>query len=342
MTRLGIIGLSHDHVWDVLPDAAADERVELVAAASAQLPLLERAKKEFGLATYPDANEMAAGEQLDAVFIYGNNRAGAEEGVKALERGWHVLIEKPLSADLEGARQLLQAADTTGKRLMVNWPIAWWAPLRHALQMAQAGELGELWQVKYRAAHEGPKEMGASEYFCDWLYDPNRNGGGAFIDYCCYGGILARVLLGRAHSATAVAGNLVKRGLDAEDNGVMLLQYPGALAIAEASWTQVGKLTSYVTAIYGTEGTLLIEPENGTLLHATAKHPEGREVTVPESPPHLENPTAHFLWGIEDDHAFQPLCRPGNNVDAQEMLIAGLEAATTGQRIELPQLEEMD
>ena len=342
MKRIGIIGLSHDHVWDVLPDLAANEDAELVAAASAQLPLLERAKKEYGVQTYPDAAEMAAGETLDAVYIYGNNRAGAIEGVKAMERGWHVLIEKPLAADLEGARKLMQAADTSGRRLMVNWPIAWWPPLQHALQMAQAGEIGEVWQGKYRAAHNGPKEMGASEYFCDWLYDPERNGGGALIDYCCYGANLARLLLGRPHSVTAVAGNLVKPSLDAEDNAVLLLQYPKALGVAEASWTQIGNLTTYVTVIYGTKGTLMVEPEPARLLLATEKKPEGAEVTVPESAAHLQNPTAHFLWGIENDEAFMPLCRPGNNVDVQEILQAGIEAAASGARVNLPQLGEMD
>jgi predicted dehydrogenase len=342
MTRIGIIGLSHDHIWDVLPDLAAHEGAELVAAASAQLPLIERIKKEYGVATYPDATEMAADEKLDAVFIYGNNRAGAEEGVKALKRGWHVLIEKPIAADLEGARQLLQAADTTGRRLMVNWPVAWWPPLQHALSLAQSGEIGDLWQVRYRAAHQGPKEMGASEYFCDWLYDPERNGGGALIDYCCYGAILSRVLLGRPHSVTAVAGNWVKPSLDVEDNAVLLLQYPKALGMAEASWTQIGKLTSYVTVLYGTEGTLMVEPEPPRLLLTTEKKPEGKEVAVPESPDHWKNPTAHFLWGIENDEAFMPLCRPGNNADVQEMLAAGLESAAHGIRVDLPQLEEMD
>ena len=79
--------------------------------------------------------------------------------------------------------------------------------MQHALDLAQSGEIGEVWQVRYRAAHQGPKEMGASEYFCDWLYDPNRNGGGALMDYCCYGAVLSRVLLGRPHSVTAVTGN---------------------------------------------------------------------------------------------------------------------------------------
>ncbi|MCH2379059.1 MAG: Gfo/Idh/MocA family oxidoreductase [Pedosphaera sp.] len=342
MTRFGIIGLSHDHIWDVLPDLAASENAELVAAVSLQRPLLERVNKEYGAAIYTDADEMAASEKIDAVLLYGNNRAGAEEGVKALERGWHVLVEKPMAADLDGANQLVQVADTTGSRLMVNWPVAWWPPLIHAMNLAQAGEIGELWQTRYRAAHQGPKEMGASEYFCDWLYDPNRNGGGALIDYCCYGAIISRVLLGRPHSITAVAGNFVKPDLDAEDNAVLLMQYPKAIGIAEASWTQIDKFTSYSTVIYGSEGTLLAEPENSRLLLATRKHPEGKEVEVPELESHMQNPIEHFLHGIESGGTFLNICRPGHCRDVQEILQAGIEAAANGAQVDLPQLEGMD
>jgi predicted dehydrogenase len=336
MTRFGIIGLSHDHVWDILPALAANENSDLIAATSLSPPLLERAKKDYGVAAYTDSAEMAASEKLDAVLIYGNNRAGAEEGVQALERGWHVLIEKPLAADLAGANDLLKAANTSGHRLMVNWPIAWWPQINHALEMAQAGEIGDIWQIRYRAAHQGPKEMGASEYFCDWLYDPNRNGGGALIDYCCYGAILSCVLLGRPQSVTAVAGNLVKTDLDAEDNAVLLMQYPQAITIAEASWTQIDKLTSYHTQIYGTKGTLLAEPGEGRLILATTKHPEGREIEIPERPSHMRDPIAHFLHGIETDQSFQELCRPRHCRDAQEILQAGSESVALGAKMDLP------
>ena len=90
---MGLIGLSHDHVWDLLPDMAANEHVELVAATSTKPPLLERIGKEFGVATYTDSAEMAAGDPLDAVCLFGDNRAGAEEGVKALERGFQTAKE---------------------------------------------------------------------------------------------------------------------------------------------------------------------------------------------------------------------------------------------------------
>ena len=184
--------------------------------------------------------------------------------------------------------------------------------------------------------------MGASEHFCDWLYDPNRNGGGALLDYCCYGAVLSRVLLGRPRSVTAVAGQLLKTDLDAEDNAVLLMQYPKAICIAEASWTQIDKMTHYRTIIYGSEGTLLAEPENGRLLKATKEQPEGFEIEVPELAAHQRQPIAHFLHGIETDEAFHPLCRAGHCRDAQEILSLGAQAAESGQQIELPQLEEMD
>ena len=342
MTRFGIIGLSHDHVWDVLPELRANENAELVAATSLQTPLLARVKKEYDINGYTDSQEMAASEQLDAVLVYGNNRNGAEEAVKALDRGWHVLIEKPLAADLEGARNLLQKAGSTGKRLMVNWPITWWPQVQQAIAIAQAGEIGEIWQVRYRAAHQGPKEMGASEYFCDWLYDPNRNGGGALLDYCCYGAVLSRVLLGRPHSVTAVAGQLLKTDLDAEDNAVLLMQYPKGISIAEASWTQIDKMTSYRTLIYGSEGTLLAEPEKGRLLLATEKQPGGEEIEIREPEEHMKGPIAHFLHGIESEQSFHPLCRASHGCDVQEILELGMEAAATGQRVALPQLEPTD
>ncbi|MDG2213671.1 MAG: Gfo/Idh/MocA family oxidoreductase [Verrucomicrobiota bacterium] len=342
MTRFGIVGLSHDHVWDILPELRVKENAELVAATSLQTPLLARVKKEYDINGYTDSQEMAASEQLDAVLVYGNNRNGAEEAVKALDRGWHVLIEKPLAADLEGARNLLQKADSTGKRLMVNWPITWWPQVQQAIAIAQAGEIGEIWQVRYRAAHQGPKEMGASEYFCDWLYDPNRNGGGALLDYCCYGAVLSRVLLGRPHSVTAVAGQLLKTDLDAEDNAVLLMQYPKGISIAEASWTQIDKMTSYRTLIYGSEGTLLAEPEKGRLLLATEKQPGGEEIEIREPEEHMKGPIAHFLHGIESEQSFHPLCRAGHGCDVQEILELGMEAAATGQRVALPQPEPTD
>ncbi len=334
--NIGVIGLTHDHIWDNLPWLAQSAQARLVAAAEPLAPLRRRIAREYGCATYTDYRSLLREEQLDAVLIYGDNRGGVAAGVAALRRGLHVLIEKPLAADVAGARALLRAAQKARARLMVNWPIAWWPAFQHALKMAREGAIGHVWQTRYRAAHCGPREMGASRHFCEWLYDPHRNGGGALVDYCCYGAVIAREVLGRPQSVMAAAGRLCKRDLVPDDNAVLLMRYPRALAMAEASWTQIDKMTAYSTFLYGERGTLWVEPgPEGRLLHATAAHPLGRPVRVPTLPAHLRHPVAHFVAALQSGEAFLPLCSAQAGLEAQEILAAGVRSARTGRAVSL-------
>lgn len=164
--------------------------------------------------------------------------AGFYDFLTAIERGG-----QPEASGEEGLRDLATAfalleSAAAGRLLMVNWPTAWIRETRHALALARRGEIGDLVQVKYRSAHGGPKEYGCSPYFYTWLYDGARNGAGAYMDYCCYGVNIARYLLGMPSRVTAMAGRLVKEYVPVDDNGVILMQYARALAIAEGSWRQ--------------------------------------------------------------------------------------------------------
>jgi predicted dehydrogenase len=311
----------HDHVWGELPRLRECERAELVAAWDANRPLRERVSQEYGCRTYERVAELLDNETLDAAYVFSSNAEGADLAVMAMEQGLHVLVEKPMAATLEGAERMLQASKRNHVRLMINWPFAWWPQLQHALKLAGEGAIGDVWQVRYRAAHQGPEELGCSKYFCDWLFDPAKNGGGAMMDYCCYGANLARVLLGVPTQVQGTKATLCKTHLPVEDNAIILMHYPKALAIAEGSWTQIGKLTSYLTVIYGTLGTLMVEPrEGGRLLWASGSHLTGEEVAVPHPPQHLTNSAEHFFWGIATGEAFQPLCQAETGRDVQEIL----------------------
>lgn len=335
--RVGVLGLTHDHVWQNLEELKASGTAKLVAAADPHPPLLERAQGEHGCTTYTDYSLLLEGERLDAVYIFSDNAMGAMLTERAAKKRLHVLIEKPMAANLEGADQMLAAVRQAGTRLMINWPFAWWPQLQHAIRLAQSGRIGDLWQVKYRAAHEGPKELGCSPYFCDWLYDPARNGAGALMDYCCYGAALARCLLGLPSRVTGVAGRLCKEDILVEDNAMLLLSYPRAIAVSEGSWTQIGKLTAYQTAIYGTKGTLSVEPRvGGRLILATPEKPEGEDLSVPQPPPELRSATAHFLHGIETGQPYLQLCSERVSRDAQEILEAGLLSVERGAEVSLP------
>lgn len=335
--RVGVLGLSHDHVWSNVQSLFERDDAELVGAADSHDELRSRFSSKFEAEAHADAETLLDGGGMDAVYIFASNAEGASLAVAAAERGLHVLIEKPMAASRIQADAMLAAARRNNVRLMINWPFAWWPQLQHALRLADEGAIGDLWQVKYRAAHAGPQELGCSPAFCDWLFDPQQNGGGALMDYCCYGAVLARVAMGVPSRVTALTGRFCKENITVEDNALLAMTYPRGMATAEGSWTQIGKLTSYTTAFYGTAGTLLVEPrQGGRLFLATADDPEGSEVEAPPSVPHLIDSAAHFLHGIRTGDAFQSLCQDRVCRDTQEILEAGMQSVEAGSEISLP------
>jgi predicted dehydrogenase len=334
--RVGILGLTHDHIWGNLDDLRASPLGELVAAADPHPELRDKVGADYGCSQlFESYEEMLDKARLDAVYVYADNATGAELAAMAASQGLHVMVEKPMAADLAGADRMLAAAQAAGVKLMVNWPFAWRAGFQQALTMAQKGEIGRLFSVKYRAAHAGPKELGCTPYFYNWLYDADLNGAGALMDYCCYGTVLARHLLGRPSRVVGVADRLQKDYITLDDNAIIIMHWPGAIAISEASWTQIGHLTSYVTTIYGSEGTLLVEPK-GRVLLATQHHEDGLEVEVPELPPTQQNATAYFLNCIVEDLPIEGLCSARVGRDAQEILEAGLISSLEGAAVSLP------
>lgn len=335
--KVAVLGLQHDHVWTHLDELHDRKDVELVAAADPQLPLLNKCRERFrGCVTHTDFDALLEQIDADAAYVYGSNRESALMAVAALEKGLHVMVEKPMASTLGEAERMLRTARSMEKRLMVNWPFAWWPALQKALRMAREGAIGRIWQVKYRAAHEGPRAFGCSEYFCQWLEDENLNGAGALMDYACYGCALACDLLGMPQKVLGLQQNLCHSELSVDDNAILLLSYPDATAISEASWSQIGLLTSYVTTLYGEKGTLVAAPgPEGRLIHADAETPTGRDVPMEVPPLHLRNATAHFLWGITTGEPFMSLVSSEVGRDTQAILEAGIGAAKIGAEVKI-------
>ncbi|NRA40511.1 MAG: Gfo/Idh/MocA family oxidoreductase [Planctomycetes bacterium] len=325
--RIGVVGMTHDHIWGNLKELSEIDGGELVAAADHSAELRDKVAAEYSCAVYGCYQEMIKNEELDAVYVFADNKGGAEQATWALNQGLHVMIEKPMAATLAGAQAMAAAEKSSGKRLMINWPTAWWPQLQHGMKLAKDGTIGDLWQVRYRAAHSGPRNEGCSEHFCGWLYDKELNGAGAFMDYCCYGSILARVMIGKTEDVTGIASQ-VDPSLEVEDNGILVCKYPNAMAVAEASWSQIGKVTAYTTVFYGSKGLLLMDHfADDALIMADKENGAGTGVAVPELPAHMQSASAHFTHCIASGEDFQDLCRSDLNLESQVMLCAGMESA---------------
>ena len=85
-----------------------------------------------------------------------------------------------------------------------------------------AGAVGDVFKVRYAGGHAGPREIGCSEIFCDWLYDAELNGAGALIDQGGYAATVCRWVLGRPGRVVAMGGRLTKTADVDVDNVVIL------------------------------------------------------------------------------------------------------------------------
>lgn len=293
--RVAVAGLTHGHVWGLIDVWAQQPEVELTAVADAT-PLLEHARNRFARA-YTDWREMLERESPDVVIATADNRTSAQIAIEAMQRGAHVMVEKPMAADLTDATAMLQTARNTGRLLMINWPVRWYPAFYALVERARSGEFGQIYHLRFRAGHAGPREIGCDPYFVAWLYDAQLNGGGASIDFGCYGAMLSAYLLGMPEQVYSVRGVFTKEYPVPDDNAILLLRYPRATAVLEATWSQVGTDGSGNPIIYGTDAT-------ATVIEGKLRiHRKGEEVRWEEPPPLPEgerNPAEYFLRCIRE------------------------------------------
>jgi predicted dehydrogenase len=332
--RVGVAGLIHDHVWNMLRWWKESRDAEMVAVADPHAPLRQRAQQELGIArAYTGYREMLDAEPLDIVMVTVDNAGTAEIVEAAAAKKIHVMSEKPMAATLEQADRMLTATRKAGVQLMINWPTAWSPAFQTLDRVIREGRIGEVVNLRYRAAHQGPREMGCSEYFCEWLYDRERNGPGALMDYCCYGANMARHWLGAPASVVGIAGRLVKTDIDVPDNAILLMKYPHAFAAADASWTQIAQDGGPNPTVFGTRGVAGIM--SGKVRIATGKGDP--EWLVPETPaPGRRNGAEYLVSCLRSGTPVEGFCSAETAHGTQEILEAGWRSAESGREIALP------
>ena len=337
--RVGVIGLVHDHVWEILEQFRGLPNAEVTSAADVNEPLLSKVREEYGVErTYRRYDDLLEKEDIEAVLVYTENSRHADVTEAAAERGIHVMVEKPMAANLEQAQRMLDAARRYGTKLMINYPTAWFPAMRHAYVLAEEGRIGRVYMVRYRAAHEGPKEIGCSPYFYEWLYNAELNGAGAFMDYCCYGANMCRWILGVPEKATAMGGTYVRDYLTVEDNAILLMGYKRAMGVAEASWSQIGEglPPRYTLILNGSEG--VIAAGKDTFKIYTADSEDWRTLEAPPLEEGKRNGPEHFVTCIVEDQPFDSLLSPLYNRDAQAILEAGLISMREDRTVHLSEL----
>jgi predicted dehydrogenase len=339
-TRLAVVGLDHDHVWSLLKDIAGEPSAELVAIAESDPALVARAQKGVpaGVKFYSDYVAMLDEAKPEAVVVTTSNDKHLEILRQCAKRHIHYSTEKPMATNAKDAREMERLAGETNIKLMVNYWNAWVAPSHELYHHVRAGDVGPIQRIIVQYGHRGPKEIGVSQQFASWLYDPVKNGGGAIMDFGCYGAELSLWLKGRPKRVYATTRKLkTEQNNKVDDDATIVLDYPDATAVIEASWNW--PYTKDVAEVFGPKGSLLARHDS--LLHrsAEARGPnvpaDGEPVTLAPLPKETSNPIAYFVDCIRNNKPIEDPVSARLNVQVMEILDAARESARTGKPQEL-------
>jgi len=336
--RLAIAGLSHDHVVWILRNLERKD-VEVVGFYEPDRGLAERYAGRFGFPSdriYTHLDAMLDAVQPEAVAAFGSIFAHLQVVEACAPRKIHVMVEKPLAVSMKHAGRMADLARQNGIQLITNYETTWYASTYAAHRLAvEEKALGPIRKVVVHDGHFGPVEIGCSPDFLAWLTDPVLNGGGAVVDFGCYGANLITWLMG-GQAPLSVTGVLQTLKPDVypkvDDEATILLTSPNAQGIIQGSWNwPVGRKDM---EIYGTTG-FLVAVDDLTIRIRKREDKVEEILRLPPAPERIRDPFATLAAVVRGAETVTPgnLWSLENNLTVVRILDAARESARTGRSV---------
>jgi predicted dehydrogenase len=337
---LAIVGLAHDQAGGFVAELRSRSDVALVAIVETNQELIARYQRRFNLNPglfFSDFETMRLQTHPRAAAVF-SPTAGHREAVENCAAGGiDVMLEKPLAINLAEATRIATAAKKGRIEVLVDYETAWFPGNQTAYEIVHDRRaLGVVRKVLVRDGHRGPKEIGCSPEFLKWLTDPAQSGGGALIDFGCYGADLLTWLMdGQRPSSVTAATQQIKPTVypNVEDEATLVLEYPGMHAIIEASWNWPYEMRDL--EVFGSDGYLLV-PQSDVVRMRKGGAPESQiQLLVPPKGQGSSDDLSYFLAVTRRQIRPAGMTSLDLNLTVMEIMDAARESARTGRRIEL-------
>jgi len=282
--RMGMVGGGKDAFIGSIHRLAAnmDGLIEVVAGA---LSINPEVAKESGKMlflsedrTYTTFEEMIEKEsklpadtRIDFVTIVTPNFAHFAPAMLAMEKGFHVVIEKPIAFTLDEARQLKKKVQETGLLLCLTHTYSGYPMVREARAMVRDGIFGKIRKVYVEYPQGWLSKMSEREGNAQaaWRTDPKRSGkAGAMGDIGTHAAHLAEFITGLKITHLCADLNIMVPGRALDDDGNVLLKFDnGGAGVLMASQVAAGEENALKIRVYGENGGLeWSQQEPNTLL----------------------------------------------------------------------------
>ena len=271
--RMGMIGGGPGAFIGAIHRTAAtmDGEIELVCGAFSSDPQKSKqAGETLNLdpkRIYPSYEEMIlqeaklpATEKMDFVSIVTPNHLHFAPAKLALENGFHVVLDKPMTFDLNEAKELEKVVRTSGKYFCLTHTYTGYPMIKEAREQVKDRKLGEIRKVvvNYPQGWLSNFLEASDNKQASWRTDPSRSGkAGAMGDIGTHAYNLAEYITGLRVSKLCADINIVVEGRKLDDDGAVLLKFNnGASGVLMASQIMAGEENNLTIQVYGEKGGL--------------------------------------------------------------------------------------
>lgn len=263
----------------------------------------EYAANFFGLdpdRTYLDAGEMLKREDIEAVIILTPNYNHCELTVLAANHKKHVFVTKPMGRNLSECRQMEEACEKNGVKLVVSFMHRFLTGIAEAKRLIEEGYIGTVESARVLNA------PGATSTLSKWFYSKENVGGGCVIDIGVHGIDIVNHLIGKVDKVLYADTGRYRESVisngetvypDNEDHANVIYRTENGVTVSHMiSWPHWSIADRFSMEIFGSNGSIFLRGAMGTL---TVCHKEGDSAPVWMTPE-----TKHEPLGVNQHEAF--------------------------------------
>ena len=254
--RVGLIGCGRQGRRRSNAIKSANDELKVVADIDKEQASL--LSKEMACEFATDWKAVVERNDVDAIVVSTPNYLHAPMCIAAMERGKHVMCEKPLARNPEEAEEIVKMAEKTGVTVKCGFSLRYHPGIQAAKKMSDEGRFGEAYFLRIRYGI-----CGREGYDKEWRASRELAGGGQLMDQGIHALDLARWFLGDFVDVSGYVANNYWKSADVEDNAFCLLRTAKhQIASIHVSWTQWKNLFSF--ELYGKKGYATVEGLGGS------------------------------------------------------------------------------
>jgi predicted dehydrogenase len=337
--RVVVAGITHGHVSWILNKAKTDV-IEIVGIYEPNKAIAEKNAIKFKLSKdlfYSNLETALDKTKPEAVVAFGSIHEHLMVAQAAAPRGIHIMVEKPLASNLKEALAMQAIAKKNNVLLLTNYETSWYPSTFETFRLIkEENYVGQIRKVVFHHGHQGPKEIGVSSEFFNWLTDPIENGGGSIVDFGCYGANLMTYLMqGETPISVTAVMNQFKPSIypKVDDNATIIVNYAKTQAILQPSWAWT--FARKDMEVYGDSAYIIAVNAQKMRLRNKEAAPE-TEKTVTEKDIHVfTDPFSYLHAVLRGKEKIEPygLYSTENNVMVNRILEAAIQSAKTGKTV---------